>query len=185
MDYQLLNEDQDGISLLDDFDDDESSLEDPFALGPEGVVRDVLQDELVQRSLSKLSADYSKHNSLADSSAWIWMDTCAKDTSRTLEDNDQPEEPESKTQPNKEPKDEELKETSDQQMTSQVLELAHRTRGLIKGQEATVTKSRNDSSLHNTTMTINECEMSAMSSLDEHSATSPSNSHSQSAVHQT
>jgi len=127
-----MNEDQDGISLLDDFDDDESSLEDPFALGPEGVVRDVLQDELVQRSLSKLSADYSKHNSLADSSAWIWMDTCAKDTSRTLEDNDQPEEPESKAQPNKEPKDEELKETSDQQMTSQVLELAHRTRGLIK-----------------------------------------------------
>jgi len=63
-----MNEDQDGISLLDDFDDDESSLEDPFALGPEGVVRDVLQDELVQRSLSKLSADYSKHNSLADSS---------------------------------------------------------------------------------------------------------------------
>jgi len=180
-----MNEDQDGISLLDDFDDDESSLEDPFALGPEGVVRDVLQDELVQRSLSKLSADYSKHNSLADSSAWIWMDTCAKDTSRTLEDNDQPEEPESKIQPNKEPKDEELKETSDQQMTSHVLELAHRTDGLIKRQEATVTKSRNDSSLHNTTMTINECEMSAMSSLDEHSATSPSNSHSQSAVHQT
>ena len=135
-----MNEDQDGIdddfSLLDDFDDDESALEDPFALGPEGVVRDVLQDELVQmcalsRSLSKLSADYSKHNSLADSSAWIWMDTCAKDTSRTLEDNDQPGEPESKAQPNKEPKDEELKETSDQQMTSQVLELAHRTRGLI------------------------------------------------------
>lgn len=126
-----MNEDQDGISLLDDFDDDESALEDPFALGPEGVVRDVLQDELVQRSLSKLSADYSKHNSLADSSAWIWMDTCAKDTSRTLEDNDQPGEPESKAQPNREPKDEELKETSDQQMTSQVLELAHRTRGLI------------------------------------------------------
>tara|TARA_B110000285_G_scaffold73008_1_gene84134 strand:+ start:693 stop:1235 length:543 start_codon:yes stop_codon:yes gene_type:complete len=180
-----MNEDQDGISLLDDFDDDESSLEDPFALGPEGVVRDVLQDELVQRSLSKLSADCSKYNSLADSSAWIWMDTCAKDTSRTLEDNDQPEEPESKTQPNKEPKDEELKETSDQQMTSQVLELAHRTHGLIKREEAAVAKSRNDSSLHNTTMTINECEMSAMSSLDEHSTTSPSNSHSQSAVHQT
>lgn len=40
-------EDPDGISLLDDFDDNESELEDPFALGAESVVRDVLQDELV------------------------------------------------------------------------------------------------------------------------------------------
>ena len=104
-----MNEDQDGISLLDDFDDDESELEDPFALGPEGVVRDVLQDELVQRSLSKLSADFSKRNSLADSSAWIWMETCAKDTSRTLEDNDQPKEPEPRAQQEEEHKNEEVK----------------------------------------------------------------------------
>ena len=40
-------EDPDGISLLEDFDDDELELEDPFALGAESVVRDVLQDDLV------------------------------------------------------------------------------------------------------------------------------------------
>lgn len=46
--------DDDNISLLDDCQDDDS-LEDPFAFGTESIMKDIMQDELFQRSHSKLS----------------------------------------------------------------------------------------------------------------------------------
>ena len=46
--------DDDDISLLDDFGEDDS-LEDPFAFGTENIMKDIMQDELFQRSISKLS----------------------------------------------------------------------------------------------------------------------------------
>lgn len=47
--------DEDDISLLDDFGEDDS-LEDPFAFGTENIMKDIMQDELFQRSISKLSS---------------------------------------------------------------------------------------------------------------------------------
>lgn len=58
--------DDDNISLLDDFGEDDS-LEDPFAFGTENIMKDIMQDELFQRSLSKLSLEQvvsTKRNSL-------------------------------------------------------------------------------------------------------------------------
>jgi hypothetical protein len=39
------NKDDDFISLLDDFGDDDS-LEDPFVYGTENIMKDIMQDEL-------------------------------------------------------------------------------------------------------------------------------------------
>ena len=53
------------ISLLGDLDEKMSELEDPFALGTENIMQDVLQDEMIQRSISKISM--IKRNSMEQS----------------------------------------------------------------------------------------------------------------------
>ena len=61
------HKDDDNISLLDDDFGDDDSLEDPFAFGTEKIMKDIMQDELYQRSLSKLSQGHieaTKRNSL-------------------------------------------------------------------------------------------------------------------------
>ena len=154
------NEDADGISLLDEFDDNESQLEDPFARGPESVVRDVLQDELVLRSLSKISAAFSKRDSLPDTSAWIWMETLAKEH----EDNEANDEPESKDVEEQKHEAEDFKDASGENLPAQGFETAQEAGNTLQRpatqQDGLVRESLNNSSLY-------ECEMSAMSSLDD------------------
>lgn len=49
--------------LLEDFADGENELEDPFKYGTEKIMKDILEDDVVQRSISKLSA-INKQSSL-------------------------------------------------------------------------------------------------------------------------
>lgn len=54
---KIENEDN-TLTLLDDFEDDRE-LEDPFKYGTEEIMKDILEDDLVRRSVSKISNNKS------------------------------------------------------------------------------------------------------------------------------
>ena len=78
-------------------------------------MRDVLQDELVLRSLSKISGAFSKRDSLPDTSAWIWMETLAKEQ----EDNEANDEPGTKGAEQQKRKAEDFKDAPGENLPTQ------------------------------------------------------------------
>lgn len=53
-------------SLLEDFGDGDLELEDPFKYGTEEIMKDILNDDVVQRSISKHSAHQKRSSFMAE-----------------------------------------------------------------------------------------------------------------------